>query len=136
MMRKLYTVRIALSAVAVAFLGTMLPQASIADTYYRTYTYSRTVTSPAVVMTTPVTTVERVVEHPALIERVVEKPVMVDRVVEKPVTVERVVEKPVTVERVVEKPVLIEKRIESPVIIERKERRHLLDFGLLNFSLF
>jgi hypothetical protein len=126
MMRKLYTVRIALSAVAVAFLGTMLPQASMADTYYRTYTYSRTVTSPAFVMTTPVTTVGRVVEHPALIERVVEKPVMV----------ERVVEKPVTIERVVEKPVVIEKRIESPVIIERKERRHLLDFGLLNFSLF
>lgn len=125
-MRKLYTVRIALSAVAVAFLGTMLPQASMADTYYRTYTYSRTVTSPAFVMTTPVTTVGRVVEHPALIERVVEKPVMV----------ERVVEKPVTIERVVEKPVVIEKRIESPVIIERKERRHLLDFGLLNFSLF
>jgi len=52
--------------------------------------------------------------------------------VESPTTVERVITSPVMIER----PMTMQKVIESPVVIERKERKHLLNFDLLNLKLF
>jgi|SRR5215471_18602484 len=52
--------------------------------------------------------------------------------VESPTTVERVITSPV----MIEKPMTMQKVIETPVVIERKERRHLLNFDLLNLRLF
>ena len=52
--------------------------------------------------------------------------------VESPTTFERVITSPV----LIEKPMTMQKVIETPVVIERKERRHLLNFDLLNLKLF
>src|SRR3990167_9305049 len=94
---------IALAGLAVALLGTAMPQVSMADSYYRTYTFTRTVTTPVAVTERPVM-IEKVWERPALVERVVEQPVMLERVIEKPVMVEKVLERPVVVEKIIETP--------------------------------
>lgn len=117
---------LALSGLAGVLVSAVCPQPSFAD-YYRTYTFTKTTTTPVFVTSSPVM-VERVVEQPALIERVVEQPVMVERVVEKPVTIEKIVEKPVVIER----------RIETPVMIEKVDD-HLINFdvhNLLHLGLF
>ncbi len=103
-------------------LGVFAPQASLADTYERTYSYSSTSTSMPMthtIRTTSPTIIDHVVERPVTIQKVVTSPVMTERCASSPVTIERVIEKPVVVEKVVERPVLLEKVIEKPVFVER-----------------
>lgn len=122
MMNRTRIGQVALAAVAVAALGTSMPQSAKADSYYRTYSVTRTTASP---------TLLRTVSSPVMAERIVTSPVMVEQCVEKPVLIEKVIEKPVFVEKLIERPMLIEKQISSPVIIEQKPRRHLLNFSIL-----
>ena len=102
--------------------GAVAPQKAAADDYYRTYSYTRTITTPDM----PAVVEERVLTSPVVIERSVQQPIMVEKVIEKPVTVERVIEKPVTVEKVLP----AERVIASPVIIHEHGTHHLLNFSL------
>lgn len=108
-----------LAAAIAGLCGAVAPQNAEAGDYYRTYTYTRTVTTPSAMPTTT-----RIIESPVMVERVVQQPVMVERVCEKPVVIERTIEKPVTVERT----------IERPVVIHEHGRDHLIDLGV--FDLF
>lgn len=104
-----------LAAAIAGLCGAVAPQIAEAGDYYRTYTYTRTVTTPSAMPTTT-----RIIESPVMVEQVVQQPVMVERVCEKPVVIERTIEKPVTIER--------------PVVIHEHGRDHLIDLGV--FDLF
>lgn len=119
-----------MAGVAAVLLGTVAPSRAVADEYYRTYSYTKTVTTPAMPMT-----FERVTESPVIIERAVEQPVVIEKTVQQPVIIERAVQQPVIIERTVERPVTVDRVIERPVVIE-SHRRHLLDLNLLHFGLF
>jgi len=102
--------------------GAVAPQKAAADDYFRTYSYTRTVTTPDM----PAVIEDRVMTSPVVIERSVQQPIMVEKVIERPVTVERVIERPVTVEKILP----AERVIESPVIIHERGVHHLLNFSL------
>lgn len=115
----LYAVSLALLALTV--IG---PQKALADDYYRTYTYTRTVGLPVVYSSTSV---------PEL--RVIEESFPAN----SRLTIERIVEKPAVAEKVVEKPVVVKKVIEKPTVIEVYGEDRLPDldvFQLLRFGLF
>jgi len=102
--------------------GALAPQKAAADDYYRTYSYTRTVTTPDM----PAIFEDRVLTSPVVIERSITSPVVIERSVQQPIMIEKVIEKPVTVEKVLP----AERVIESPVIIHERGVHHLLNFSL------